>query len=30
MAGNAGLGFMWELAKAYGKHVAKERLGIEL
>jgi hypothetical protein len=29
-AGNAGLGFMWELAKAYGKHVAKERLGIEL
>jgi hypothetical protein len=28
-AGNAGLGFMWELAKAYAKHVAKERLGID-
>src|SRR5205814_745938 len=28
--GNAGVEFMWELAKAYGKHVVKERLGIDL
>nr|WP_242530966.1 DUF2513 domain-containing protein [Roseococcus thiosulfatophilus] len=29
-AGNAGIQFMWELAKAYGKQVARERLGIDL
>jgi hypothetical protein len=29
-AGNFGLEFVIEIAKAYGKHVAKERLGIEL
>jgi hypothetical protein len=29
-AGNFGLSFVVELAKAYGKHVAKERLGIDL
>lgn len=29
-AGNASVSFVWELAKAYGKHVASERLGIEL
>ena len=28
--GNAGLGVVWDLAKAYGKQVIKERLGIEL
>ncbi|AZI35289.1 hypothetical protein NT2_17_00110 [Caenibius tardaugens NBRC 16725] len=29
-AGNASVSFLWELAKAYGKHVASERLGIVL
>ncbi|MEH2505867.1 hypothetical protein V1290_004678 [Bradyrhizobium sp. AZCC 1578] len=29
-AGNFGLEFVIEIAKAYGKHVAKERLGIDL
>jgi hypothetical protein len=29
-AGNFGLGFVVELAKAYGKHIAKERLGLDL
>ncbi|MFH1339682.1 MAG: DUF2513 domain-containing protein [Pseudomonadota bacterium] len=29
-AGNFGLDFILEIAKAYGKHVAKERLGIDL
>lgn len=29
-AGGAGIAFMWDLAKAYSKHVAKERLGIDL
>ena len=29
-AGNASIEFIWELAKAYGKHVIKERLGIDL
>ncbi|MER9526648.1 DUF2513 domain-containing protein [Mesorhizobium sp. M0292] len=28
--GGAGIEFMWEMAKAYGKHVAKEKLGLEL
>ena len=28
--GNAGLEFLWDLAKAYAKHFAKERLGIDL
>lgn len=28
-AGSASIGFIWELAKAYGKHVAKERLGFD-
>lgn len=28
--GNYGLEFLVELAKAYGKHVAKEKLGIDL
>lgn len=29
-AGNASFSLVWELAKAYGKHVASERLGIAL
>lgn len=29
-AGGAGIAFLWELAKAYGKQVASERLGITL
>lgn len=29
-AGNASVSFLWELAKAYGKHLASERLGITL
>lgn len=29
-AGVAGIGFVWELAKAYGKQVVTERLGISL
>ncbi|MDQ1159533.1 hypothetical protein QE385_003930 [Sphingomonas sp. SORGH_AS 950] len=29
-AGGASISFIWELAKAYGKHVAKERLGVDL
>lgn len=29
-AGNFGLQFVVEIAKAYGKHVVKERLGIDL
>lgn len=29
-AGGAGIGFLWELAKAYGKQVASERLGMAL
>lgn len=29
-AGNFGIEFLIEIAKAYGKHVAKERLGIDL
>lgn len=29
-AGGAGIEFMWELAKAYGKQVLKERIGIDL
>jgi hypothetical protein len=29
-AGNFGLEFLGQLAKAYAKHIAKERLGIEL
>lgn len=29
-AGNAGIQFIWELAKAYGKQLARERLGIDL
>lgn len=29
-AGSAGLAFMWELAKAYGKQVASERLKLPL
>jgi hypothetical protein len=29
-AGNFGLEFVIEIAKAYGKHIAKERLGIDL
>ncbi|MBR0855474.1 DUF2513 domain-containing protein [Bradyrhizobium liaoningense] len=29
-AGNWGLDFMVDIAKAYGKHVVKERLGVEL
>jgi hypothetical protein len=28
--GGASIGFLWELAKAYGKQVASERLGITL
>lgn len=28
--GNVSIGFVWELAKAYGKHLAQERLGISL
>ena len=28
--GGASLSFAWEMAKAYGKHVAKERLGLDL
>lgn len=28
--GGASLSFVWEMAKAYGKHVAKERLGLDL
>ncbi len=28
--GSTSLEFAWELAKAYGKHVAKERLGVDL
>lgn len=30
MAGNAGIQFAWQIAKAYGKQVAKEKLGIDL
>lgn len=29
-AGGSALGFLWELAKAYGKQVASERLGVDL
>lgn len=29
-AGNQSVAFIWELAKAYGKHLASERLGIKL
>lgn len=29
-AGNFAISFIFDLAKAYGKHVAKERLGIDL
>lgn len=29
-AGNASVSFLWELAKAYGKNLASERLGITL
>ena len=28
--GGASFSFAWEMAKAYGKHVAKERLGLDL
>lgn len=28
--GGASLSFAWDMAKAYGKHVAKERLGLDL
>nr|WP_137831783.1 DUF2513 domain-containing protein [Methylobacterium sp. L1A1] len=28
--GGASLSFVWEMAKAYGKQVAKERLGLDL
>lgn len=30
IAGNQSVAFVWELAKAYGKHLASERLGIKL
>ena len=29
-AGSASVEFIWEMAKAYGKHVIKERLGLDL
>lgn len=29
-AGNASIGFVWELAKAYGKQVLTERIGITI
>lgn len=29
-AGTAGIEFMWEIAKAYGKEAVKEKLGIDL
>jgi hypothetical protein len=29
-AGGAGVEFMWELAKAYGKQLLKERIGVDL
>ncbi|WP_204367753.1 MULTISPECIES: DUF2513 domain-containing protein [unclassified Afipia] len=29
-AGGAGMEFMWELAKAYGKQLMKEKIGIDL
>ncbi|MHB9881060.1 DUF2513 domain-containing protein [Pacificimonas sp. ICDLI1SI03] len=29
-AGGASVGFLWDLAKAYGKHLAAERLGIPI
>lgn len=29
-AGGAGIELVWEIAKAYGKQVAKERLGLDL
>jgi len=28
--GRASLDFMWEIAKAYGKHLAKEKLGLDV
>lgn len=29
-AGNASIGFLWEIGKAFGKQVVSERLGIEI
>jgi hypothetical protein len=29
-AGTFGVDFAWQIAKAYGKHVVKERLGLEI
>jgi hypothetical protein len=28
--GNASIEFVWEIAKAYGKHVVKEKLGLDI